>query len=267
MKLPCSIVRELLPLYLDGCLEPENQKLLEEHLKNCPDCTGCLNRERQAVEPTAGVSEEKEAEELRKSVKEVKKRLYNRSLKGTVAILLCLLLSWMGINEVRGLGVCFTNLDELVTARLFLNDLKNGDYASAYDRMDTENYYDSLLERWKNTSPETLDAALWLQKLEELGKEEYVRQGKELFCRYLEEADFSATLGVCSFSMIYRVEEEGWTINIHTQTGKEIEQITLFFEGRGFTASGGQDIVMDSGLISGALDAWHYELWELHCIA
>ncbi len=38
-KLSCSIVRELLPLYVDGVLEQEVKEELEQHFKECEECT------------------------------------------------------------------------------------------------------------------------------------------------------------------------------------------------------------------------------------
>lgn len=41
MKLPCSVVRDLLPLHAEGLTEPETATLVEEHLT---DCTPCAER-------------------------------------------------------------------------------------------------------------------------------------------------------------------------------------------------------------------------------
>ena len=38
MKLPCSIVKELLPNYVDGCCGEEALQLVKEHLDTCPAC-------------------------------------------------------------------------------------------------------------------------------------------------------------------------------------------------------------------------------------
>ena len=38
MKLPCAVVRDLLPLFAEKMTEPETQSLIEEHLKECPEC-------------------------------------------------------------------------------------------------------------------------------------------------------------------------------------------------------------------------------------
>ena len=44
MKTPCSVIRDLLPLYHDGVCSPESRQLVEEHLEECADCRGELER-------------------------------------------------------------------------------------------------------------------------------------------------------------------------------------------------------------------------------
>ena len=34
----CQIVKDLIPLYIDGCCSDESQKAVAEHIKNCNDC-------------------------------------------------------------------------------------------------------------------------------------------------------------------------------------------------------------------------------------
>lgn len=38
MKLPCAVVRDLLPLFAEKMTEPETQTLIEEHMQECPEC-------------------------------------------------------------------------------------------------------------------------------------------------------------------------------------------------------------------------------------
>ena len=34
----CSIIKDLLPLYIDGCCSEESKKLVDAHFENCKDC-------------------------------------------------------------------------------------------------------------------------------------------------------------------------------------------------------------------------------------
>ena len=38
MKLPCAVVKDLLPLYAEKMTEPETRKLVVEHLEDCAEC-------------------------------------------------------------------------------------------------------------------------------------------------------------------------------------------------------------------------------------
>lgn len=38
MKLPCAVIRDLLPLYAERMTEPETKMLVEEHLERCEEC-------------------------------------------------------------------------------------------------------------------------------------------------------------------------------------------------------------------------------------
>ena len=38
MKLPCSVIHDLLPLYAENMVEPDTKDLVDQHLTECPDC-------------------------------------------------------------------------------------------------------------------------------------------------------------------------------------------------------------------------------------
>ena len=38
MKLPCAVIRDLLPLYAEDMVEPETTDLIGRHLADCPAC-------------------------------------------------------------------------------------------------------------------------------------------------------------------------------------------------------------------------------------
>lgn len=64
MKLPCELVRDLLPLYHDGVCGETSKTLVEAHLKECPDCAKALT----AIEAEIAVPplEEEKAKPLKK---------------------------------------------------------------------------------------------------------------------------------------------------------------------------------------------------------
>ena len=34
----CNIVKDLIPLYIDGCCSEESGRIIEEHIKECDNC-------------------------------------------------------------------------------------------------------------------------------------------------------------------------------------------------------------------------------------
>ena len=56
----CDVVQDLLPLYLDGCCHPGSRALVEEHLKECPDC----ERVRQEMAGEIPAPEEPQPEDI-----------------------------------------------------------------------------------------------------------------------------------------------------------------------------------------------------------
>ena len=69
MKLPCAVVRDLLPLYAEKMTEEETRKMVEEHLEGCAEC-----RERLAGIDTGTEAPADTAKPLMALKKEIKKR-------------------------------------------------------------------------------------------------------------------------------------------------------------------------------------------------
>ena len=38
----CNIIKDLIPLYIDGCCSAESEKVVEEHIRDCDDCKRLL---------------------------------------------------------------------------------------------------------------------------------------------------------------------------------------------------------------------------------
>ena len=77
MKLPCYLVRDLLPLYKDELCEPETAADLRAHLDSCPDCRALWEKmqtdaplEREAVK----AREREQADALRRVRKNQRKK-------------------------------------------------------------------------------------------------------------------------------------------------------------------------------------------------
>jgi len=49
MKISCNIIRDLLPLYAEDLASEDTRALVEEHLRDCEDCTNVLNTMKKAT--------------------------------------------------------------------------------------------------------------------------------------------------------------------------------------------------------------------------
>jgi predicted anti-sigma-YlaC factor YlaD len=68
MNISCEIVKDLLPLYIDGVCSNESKALVEEHLAQCPNCQGERNSMTSALPVANTEQNKKEAEAMQLTV-------------------------------------------------------------------------------------------------------------------------------------------------------------------------------------------------------
>ena len=115
MRTECEVIRDLLPLYADDACSGRSRELVEEHLKECQDCSRLLKRLKE-TEIETDMYREKES-----VLQEGKKRFRRRSAEiGTIVsgifmipILVCLIIN---IFTGSGLGWFFIVLASLAVA-------------------------------------------------------------------------------------------------------------------------------------------------------
>ena len=66
MNIKCEVIRDLLPLYVDGVASEESIALIEEHLRECADCREFLNLLQEDIPDVSGIELAEEAVPLRK---------------------------------------------------------------------------------------------------------------------------------------------------------------------------------------------------------
>ncbi len=91
MKLPCTVVRDLLPLFAEKITAPETQSLIEEHLSGCPEC----RREYSEIEDGATATADmavNTAAPLRTLKKEIRRRRWYASLIAALFVFLVAIL-------------------------------------------------------------------------------------------------------------------------------------------------------------------------------
>lgn len=90
MKLPCYLVRDLLPLYKDELCEPETASDLREHLDGCPDCRALWDK-MQADDPLEGAAAKARGREEADALRRVRKNQRKKRLLTVVAAVLATL--------------------------------------------------------------------------------------------------------------------------------------------------------------------------------
>ena len=112
MKLPCAVVRDLLPLYAENLTEDETKKMVDEHLESCTEC-----RQRLAEIDTRIVDPVDSSKPLMALKKEIQKRRWFSAIVAALLVFVAVytyfyhenkmeLVPWQnGLIEVEGIEV------------------------------------------------------------------------------------------------------------------------------------------------------------------
>ena len=93
MKLPCELIRDLLPLYAEHLTSPETGQLIEEHLQSCPACRDELHSIRLPVPVQADAQADAPLKQVHAALR--KKQLLT-TLAAVLAVVCALALAvWM----------------------------------------------------------------------------------------------------------------------------------------------------------------------------
>lgn len=142
----CKVYHDLILLYTSEECTEETKQLVEEHLKGCLECKAyyqSLNEPITEAQPDlieAKVNDFK----VKKSILKIRKRIFLSLIAVIIIIILGVGGGFMTYNQVRGEGICFTNLDEISKAKTYFRAIKQGDYEKAYSMMDIKRMYNDL---------------------------------------------------------------------------------------------------------------------------
>lgn len=141
MKLTCDIVQDLLPLYEDGVCSSDSSAAVEAHLKTCTKC-------RNEQESTKLLDEKEILLDIPPEKKDVNsfKKVRRRWAASLLVVLLLLPLLLLCFNQARGIGICFSNIDEIMLAKKFVRHIQKGKYTEAAQMYDFRRNYRSIME-------------------------------------------------------------------------------------------------------------------------
>lgn len=96
MKLPCAVVRDLLPLYAEKMTAPETQALIREHLSECSEC-----RRRLSETETVNGAPIETAKPLKALKKEIRKRRWYAVLVAALLVFVAVFTYFFRANAPR----------------------------------------------------------------------------------------------------------------------------------------------------------------------
>lgn len=243
MEKLCEIVCDLLPMYIDGCCSEGTRQTVEEHLEQCPDCKQ-VYQEMSGQLPVPVEPPEEEENRAAPVLKKGLRRIRRRWLLSLVAVAAAIPLCILGWDQVRGSGLCFTNLRETWIAHAFISDLKRGDYEAAYRHMDVE----SLRQRWLRDWVFDEDT---LSNLEE--------DGRTIFLRCTQELENAGN--ITEYQYLYSTRMlDCYSFGFSIRVGGEDYRLRIEVGDGGVQSLAGPDLLSAPGQMA----MWSEYLWQYY---
>lgn len=88
MKIPCKVIKDLLPLYIDDVCSDESRKLIMEHLSECGDCKSELAAMQNELSVDTYKQNLRDAQAVKNLSKKWKKGMLKSLIKGAIITLI-----------------------------------------------------------------------------------------------------------------------------------------------------------------------------------
>lgn len=252
MRTSCKIIEDLLPIYHDGICSDESGALVEEHLKECPDCGRILASLRGEIELEKAdpADDLKPLADIQQRITREKKRCGRRNaVIAAVLVIILIPLFCLGWNQFRQSGICFTNIYEYRIGNEFMKLLADGSYEEAYEYIDI----DKIREQWRRT---------WFdeEKLVDLKSD-----GKAMFCAYGQKLEEAGGIDDYEYVGISKcmIDEQGgvwYRLVFNIQIGNRTETFHVDASQGGVYTFGGGGNFIDDPLTQFSM--WSEYLWQ-----
>lgn len=78
-KITCNVIKDILPLYIDGVVSEDTQKIVEEHLEECSLCRDEINKlKKTLVIPTNEEIQQETVNILEKSISSIERTIVKK---------------------------------------------------------------------------------------------------------------------------------------------------------------------------------------------
>lgn len=117
MKYKCEVVRDLLPLYIDGVSSKESNKIMEEHLKECNECKEYYNDLKNGDFIEDLKMEQSEKQNPKKTMKSIKHKIVRGKIWFgivSITVVLAIILFFSAYMKNKVLVVQYDNNIEVV---------------------------------------------------------------------------------------------------------------------------------------------------------
>lgn len=265
-RITCDVIKDLLPLYEDGCCSGQTRKIVEDHLAQCEVCR--KRRDQFAVNlPAENIQEEADVRQIRSGMKKLSfwKRGGIAVICLVLAIVLIIIPAW---NYMRGSGITYVNLQAVHTAKSFGKALISGDYEKAYGYLAIEAEYESLLDTEDKLSGlEDENESVIAEGIAEIREKGYEWYDDVCHDKFVESMQILAALGENIKSMSdFRIMTAGpgcWQIRFDICTLNGTDAVMcLQIDAEGIrnmyisTISGGSDELIGEEAMPGEMDKW-----------
>ena len=159
-KINCNIIRDILPLYVDGVVSADTSALVEEHLTECEDCRQEAERMKAHMSlPDSGEVEEAEARVIKDFGKAFRKKSRINAIKAAGSFLLVAVAAWM-LNWLIfsfGVPVDWRLILEIINTKMFMATLFIGLIILGSIQLKLDERSDKKTPRHSRNSDDTMD--------------------------------------------------------------------------------------------------------------
>ena len=237
----CQIIQDLLPLYADGGCSEATRAAVEAHLKECSHCREILRGMRaELCVPEPAAEEVTASQTMKKGIKKLRRR-WLAFLLVVVCLIGAVKIGW---NQIRGEGLCPTNLNEYRICTAFLRELVRDDYEGAYSYFDI----DSIRREW----------AKWAFEDEKMDALE--TNGLTMF---LESSTALKAEGLTDFHYLHAYRTEGsYLFYFSVTVGQTTDTLQLLVNDQGIESILGGNGYLPAPDALTQMSMWREYLWQ-----
>lgn len=159
-KINCNIIRDILPLYVDGVVSADTSALVEEHMTECEDCRQEAERMKAHMSlPDSGEVEEAEARVIKDFGKAFRKKSRINAIKAAGSFLLVAVAAWM-LNWLIfsfGVPIDWRLILEIINTKMFMATLFIGLIILGSIQLKLDERSDKKAPRYSRNSDDTMD--------------------------------------------------------------------------------------------------------------